>query len=110
LSHTALVGGGAMPRAGEVSLAHNGVLFMDEFVEFDTRTLEALRQPLEDRVVTVARTRASVTFPADFMLVAAMNPADTLSADAEVAVRQALKQARKLSRPIADRLDMWVEV
>lgn len=110
LSHTALVGGGAMPRAGEVTLAHNGILFMDEFVEFDTRTLEALRQPLEDRVVTVARTRASVTFPADFMLVAAMNPADTLSADAEVAVRQALKQARKLSRPIADRLDMWIEV
>lgn len=110
ISHTAIVGGGAYPRAGEVTLAHRGVLFLDEFAEFDARTLEALRQPLEDRVVTVSRARASVTFPADCMLVAAMNPADTLTADAEVAVRQALKQARKISRPIADRLDLWVEV
>jgi magnesium chelatase family protein len=110
VSHTAIVGGGTYPRAGEVTLAHNGVLFLDEFAEFDARALEALRQPLEDRVVTVARTKASVTFPADFMLIAAMNPADTLSADAQVAVRQALKQARKISRPIADRLDIWVEV
>ncbi len=110
ISHTAIVGGGTYPRAGEVTLAHRGVLFLDEFAEFDARTLEALRQPLEDRVVTVSRARASVTFPADCMLVAAMNPADTLTADAEVAVRQALKQARKISRPIADRLDIWVEV
>lgn len=110
ISHTAIVGGGAYPRAGEVTLAHRGVLFLDEFVEFDIRTLEALRQPLEDRVVTVSRARASITFPADCMIVAAMNPADTLSADREVAVRQALKQARKVSRPIADRLDLWIEV
>jgi magnesium chelatase family protein len=110
VSHTAMVGGGAFPRAGEVTLAHKGVLFLDEFAEFDARTLEALRQPLEDRIVTVSRARASVTFPADCMIVAAMNPADTLSGDAEVAVRQALKQARKISRPIADRLDLWIEV
>ncbi|MDB5195117.1 MAG: Mg chelatase, subunit ChlI [Parcubacteria group bacterium] len=110
ISHTAMVGGGAYPRAGEVTLAHKGILFLDEFPEFDARTLEALRQPLEDRVVTVSRARASITFPADCMVVAAMNPADTLSADAEVAVRQALKQARKISRPIADRLDLWIEV
>jgi magnesium chelatase family protein len=110
ISHTAMVGGGAYPRAGEVTLAHCGVLFLDEFVEFATNALEALRQPLEDRVVTVSRAKASVTFPADCMLVAALNPADTLSADAEVAVRQALKQARKVSRPIADRLDLWIEV
>ena len=110
ISHTAMVGGGAFPRAGEVTLAHKGVLFLDELVEFSTQTLEALRQPLEDRVVTVSRARASVTFPADCMLVAAMNPAETLSVDAETAVRQALKQSRKLSRPIADRLDIWVEV
>lgn len=109
-SHTALVGGGAYPKAGEVTLAHKGVLFLDEFAEFETRALEALRQPLEDRVVTVSRARASLTFPADCMIVAAMNPADTLSADSAVAVRQALKQARKISRPIADRLDVWVEV
>lgn len=110
VSHTALVGGGAYPRAGEVTLAHHGVLFLDEFAEFDARALEALRQPLEDRVVTVARTRASVTFPADCMLVAAMNPADTLSTDAQAMARQALKQSRKISRPIVDRLDLWVEV
>ena len=110
ISHTAIVGGGAYPRAGEVTLAHHGVLFLDEFAEFDARTLEALRQPLEDRVVTVSRARASITFPADCMIVAAMNPADTLTADSEVAVREALKQSRKVSRPIADRLDLWVEV
>ena len=110
ISHTAMVGGGAYPRAGEVTLAHKGVLFLDEFPEFDVRTLEALRQPLEDRTVTVSRARATVTFPADCMIVAAMNPADTLSNDRDVAVRAALKQARKISRPIADRLDLWVEV
>jgi magnesium chelatase family protein len=109
-SHTAMVGGGAVPRPGEVTLAHKGVLFLDEFAEFEARALEALRQPLEDRTVTVSRARATITFPADCMIVAAMNPADTLTADAEVAVRQALKQARKISRPIADRLDLWVEV
>lgn len=110
ISHTAMVGGGAVPRPGEVTLAHKGVLFLDEFAEFEARALEALRQPLEERVVTVSRARATMTFPADCMVVAAMNPADTLTADAEVAVRQALKQARKISRPIADRLDLWVEV
>jgi magnesium chelatase family protein len=110
ISHTAIVGGGAYPKAGEVTLAHRGILFLDEFAEFDARTLEALRQPLEDKVVTVSRARASITFPADCMIVAAMNPADTLTANAEVAVREALKQSRKVSRPIADRLDLWVEV
>jgi magnesium chelatase family protein len=110
VSHVAIVGGGAFPKAGEVTLAHKGVLFLDEFPEFDARALEALRQPLEDRVVTVSRARASITFPADCMIVAAMNPADTLAADSDVALRQARKQARKLSRPIVDRLDLWVEV
>jgi magnesium chelatase family protein len=109
-SHVAMVGGGAVPKAGEVTLAHKGVLFMDEFPEFDARALEALRQPLEDRTVTVARARATVTFPADCMVVGAMNPADTLSTSSDVALRQAQKQARKISRPIVDRLDMWVEV
>jgi len=110
LSHVAMVGGGTFPRAGEVTLAHKGVLFLDEFPEFDSRTLEALRQPLEDRVVTVSRARASVTFPADCMIVAAMNPADTLSEDSRVAFRAAAKQARRISRPIVDRLDLWIEV
>ncbi|MEO6536441.1 MAG: YifB family Mg chelatase-like AAA ATPase [Candidatus Paceibacterota bacterium] len=110
VSHTAMVGGGAYPRAGEVTLAHNGILFLDEFAEFDARALESLRQPLEDRTITVTRTKGTTTFPADCMLVAAMNPADTLSSDTGVAVRQALKQSRKISRPIVDRLDLWVEV
>ena len=110
ISHVAIVGGGAFPKAGEVTLAHKGVLFLDEFPEYDSRTLEELRQPLEDRVVTVSRARASVTFPADCMIVAAMNPADTLSDDSRVALRAAAKQARRISRPIVDRLDLWIEV
>ncbi len=110
VSHVAIVGGGAFPKAGEVTLAHKGVLFLDEFPEFESRVLEALRQPLEDRVVTVSRARATVTFPADCMIVAAMNPAETLSEDAQTAVRAAAKQARRISRPIVDRLDLWIEV
>ena len=110
VSHVAVVGGGAFPKAGEVTLAHKGVLFLDEFPEFESRVLEALRQPLEDRIVTVSRARATVTFPADCMIVAAMNPADTLSSDSRVAIRAAAKQARRISRPIVDRLDLWIEV
>ena len=110
LSHVAMVGGGTFPKAGEVTLAHKGVLFLDEFPEFESRSLEALRQPLEDHIVTVSRARATITFPAECMIVAAMNPADTLSNDTRVAVRAALKQARRISRPIVDRLDLWIEV
>jgi len=110
ISHVAIVGGGAFPKAGEVTLAHRGVLFLDEFPEFDSRTLEALRQPLEDRMVTVSRAKATITFPADCMIVAAMNPADTLTDNARVAYRAAAKQARRISRPIVDRLDLWIEV
>ncbi len=110
LSHVAMVGGGTFPKAGEVTLAHKGVLFLDEFPEFESRALEALRQPLEDRIVTVSRARATVTFPADCMIVAAMNPADTLSTNARESQRAAAKQARRISRPIVDRLDLWIEV
>ena len=110
VSHVAIVGGGAFPKAGEVTLAHKGVLFLDEFPEFESRALEALRQPLEDRVVTVSRARATVTFPADCMVVAAMNPADTIAQDERIAIRAAAKQARRISRPIVDRLDLWIEV
>lgn len=109
-SHTALIGGGTLPRAGEITLAHKGVLFLDEFPEFGARALEALRQPLEDKTVTVSRARGVMTFPADFMLVAAMNPADTLTNDALATARAARKQMHNISRPIADRLDLWVEV
>ncbi|MDO8566732.1 MAG: YifB family Mg chelatase-like AAA ATPase [bacterium] len=110
ISHVAIVGGGAFPKAGEVTLAHKGVLFLDEFPEFESRALEALRQPLEDRIVTVSRARATITFPADCMIVAAMNPANTLSDDSRVMMRAAQKQARRISRPIVDRLDLWIEV
>lgn len=110
VSHVAIVGGGAYPKAGEVTLAHRGVLFLDEFPEFESRALEALRQPLEDRIVTVSRARATITFPADCMIVAAMNPADTMSEDARVALRAAARQSRRISRPIVDRLDLWIEV
>lgn len=110
VSHVAIVGGGAFPKAGEVTLAHKGVLFLDEFPEFESRALEALRQPLEDRIVTVSRARATITFPADCMIVAAMNPADTLSDDSVMTFRAAAKQARRISRPIVDRLDLWIEV
>ncbi len=109
-SHTALIGGGTLPRAGEITLAHKGVLFLDEFPEFGARALEALRQPLEDKTVTVSRARGVMTFPADFMLVAAMNPADTLTNDALATARATRKQMHSISRPIADRLDLWVEV
>ena len=74
ISHAGLVGGGNWPRPGEVSLAHRGVLFLDEFPEFNTRTLEVMRQPLEDKVVTISRAAGSLSFPANFQLIAAMNP------------------------------------
>ena len=110
VSHVAIVGGGAFPKAGEVTLAHKGVLFLDEFPEFESRVLEALRQPLEDKVVTVSRARATITFPADCMIVAAMNPADTLSTDTRASLRAVARQASRISRPIVDRLDLWIEV
>jgi magnesium chelatase family protein len=110
VSYSALIGGGTTPRPGEVTLAHNGVLFLDEFAEFDARSLETLRQPLEEHLVTISRTKGSITFLADCMVVAAMNPAETITTDPATIARAARAQARKISRPIADRLDLWVEV
>lgn len=110
ISATGMVGGGAQPHAGEVTLAHRGVLFLDELTEFDARTLEALRQPLEDKQVTIVRTQRSLTFPADCMVVATMNPANTLSSDTQQIRSHARNHAKKLSRPIIDRFDMWVSV
>ena len=74
ISHAGLVGGGKNPRPGEISLAHRGVLFLDELPEFDERSLEAMRQPLEDHIVTISRASGTLTFPANFQLIAAMNP------------------------------------
>ena len=74
ISHAGLVGGGNIPKPGEISLAHRGVLFLDEFPEFGTRVLEVMRQPMEDKVVTISRAKGSLTFSANFQLIAAMNP------------------------------------
>jgi magnesium chelatase family protein len=74
ISHAGLVGGGNWPHPGEISLAHHGVLFLDELPEFGMRMLEVLRQPLEDKVVTISRAQGSLTFPVSFQLIAAMNP------------------------------------
>ena len=115
ISHAGLVGGGTTPRPGEVSLAHHGVLFLDELVEFPRTVLEALRQPLEDGHVTIARAAGSCKFPSSVMLVAAMNPSpagefiDPTSANRSQFQAQERYLAR-LSGPLLDRLDMHVEV
>lgn len=110
-SHTSLVGGGAHPKPGEVTLAHKGVLFMDEFPEFDRRSLDALRQPLEDRVVSISRVQSTALFPADFILVAAMNPYRG-SEDGTIDYASAMLDTykHKVSGPILDRIDLWLEV
>ncbi len=110
-SHVAVIGGGAVPRPGEVSLAHHGVLFLDEMPEFPRAVLETLRQPLEDGQVTIARAHSSISLPARFMLVAAMNPTpkgDTPSD--EVSHRQMERYLSKISGPLIDRIDIHVEV
>ena len=115
ISNVALVGGGAFPRPGEISLAHNGVLFLDEMPEFDRRVLEVLRQPVEDGRVTVARAARTATFPAHFILVAAMNPCPCGFLNDErrpcrcTPVQVATYRGR-LSGPLRDRLDLIVDV
>lgn len=115
ISDVALVGGGSMPRPGEVSLAHHGVLFLDEMPEFDRRVLEALRQPIEEGRITVSRALRSVVFPARFVLVAAMNPCPCgYHGDPKRACRctpqQTARYHNRLSGPLRDRLDLIVEV
>lgn len=110
-SPVAVVGSGTIPRPGEVSLAHHGVLFLDEMPEFPRAVLETLRQPLEDGQVTIARAHGSIRFPARFMLVAAMNPAPKGDKPTdEVSQRQMDKYLAKLSGPLIDRVDIHVEV
>jgi magnesium chelatase family protein len=104
----ALVGGGSIPRPGEVSLAHHGILFLDELPEFSRYVLEMLRQPLEGGEVTVARVHGSIKFPARFMMVAAMNPTASGFASDNPKVRD--KYLQKLSGPLLDRIDLHVEV
>lgn len=114
-SYVSLVGGGTIPKPGEVTLAHRGVLFLDEFPEFDKKVLETLRQPLEEREISISRARGSITFPANFILIAAMNPCPcgnhgSKSKECICRAIDLLKYQRKLSGPIMDRIDMWVEV
>jgi len=111
-SYVSIVGGGATPRPGEATLAHKGVLFLDEFPEFDRRVIEALRQPMEDRVISIARARGSAQFPARFTLVAAMNPCPCGNwGHPEIACTctpmTLERYRRKISGPIADRIDLW---
>ncbi len=114
-SAASIIGGGRAPRPGEISLAQNGVLFMDELPEFSRDVLEALRQPLEDRVVTVARTQATVTYPANFLLVGSMNPCpcgyfgDPVR-ECRCTPHQISKYLSRISGPLLDRTDLHVEV
>ena len=115
VSHAGLVGGGRWPRPGEISLAHRGVLFLDELPEFDSRALEVLRQPLEDKVVTISRASGTLTFPANVMLIGAMNPCPCgYSGDPvrECTCSSAAisRYAKRLSGPLLDRIDIHVQV
>jgi len=115
ISDAGLIGGGAVPKPGEVSLSHNGVLFLDELPEFHRNALEVLRQPLEDHMVTISRASASITYPASFMMVAAMNPCpcgfySDPTHDCTCTPRQIQRYRSKVSGPLLDRIDIHVEV
>ncbi|MEW6717464.1 MAG: YifB family Mg chelatase-like AAA ATPase [Chloroflexota bacterium] len=115
ISHAGLVGGGNWPQPGEISLSHRGVLFLDELPEFGRRVLEALRQPMEDKVVTISRAQGALTFPANFMLVAAMNPCpcgqygDPVK-ECTCSPASITRYQKRISGPLLDRMDIHVEV
>src|SRR5512132_2045000 len=115
ISHAGLVGGGNIPKPSEISLAHRGVLFLDEFPEFGTRVLEVVCQPTEDKVVTISRAKGSLTFSANFQLIAAMNPCpcgyygDTQK-PCTCAYAMVTKYQKRISGPLLDRIDIHIEV
>ena len=115
ISHAGLVGGGRWPRPGEISLAHHGILFLDELPEFGSRGLETLRQPLEDKIVTISRAQGTLTFPANFMLIAAMNPCpcgyfgDPVR-ECTCSLSMVSRYQKRISGPLLDRIDIHVEV
>ena len=115
VSETSLIGGGRIPKPGEISLAHNGVLFLDELTEFKKSTLEVLRGPLEDRIVTISRVNASLTYPCNFMLVASMNPCPcgylgSKERKCTCTEQEISKYMGKISGPLLDRIDIQIEV
>lgn len=113
-SETSIIGGGTSARPGEISLAHRGVLFLDEIPEYGRATIEALRQPLEDKVITVARAKVNATYPADFMLIATSNPCPCgyygTSKECVCPPHLIMQYQRKLSGPIIDRIDLYTDV
>ncbi|MHB8577355.1 MAG: YifB family Mg chelatase-like AAA ATPase [Dehalococcoidia bacterium] len=115
ISHAGLVGGGSRPRPGEISLSHRGVLFLDELPEFGQTVLEVLRQPMEDRFVTISRAQGTITFPANFLLLAAMNPCPCgFSGDptknCSCSSSTIARYQRRISGPLLDRMDIYTEV
>ncbi len=114
-SYVSIIGGGTIPKPGEVTLAHRGVLFLDEFPEFEKRVIESLRQPLEDNIVSISRAKGTAVFPSNFILVAAMNPCPCGNAGSKqkeciCTPVDLARYRRRLSGPIMDRIDLWTTV